>query len=106
MQRYRIRHLPVVDGEHRVIGMLSDRDLRPLFGDSARTQDVEGFRVKDWMSNRVISAGPNDTCRFAARIFSDRSIGALPIVDEQMHLVGILSYVDVLRVLTEREMES
>ena len=104
MRTYQIRHLPVVDGEEQVVGILSDRDLRAAFGnpEAAALRDSaadEELKVRDWMSRPAITVEPGESCVTAARLFANRSIGALPVVGAEDRLVGILSYVDVLRSL-------
>jgi CBS domain-containing protein len=101
-----VRHLPVLDPERRVIGMLSDRDLRVAIGDprllrtdpSARTR-ARATRVADVMSRTVIALDQNEPLTNAVDHLLQEGIGALPIVDGGRHLVGIVSYVDVLQAL-------
>jgi acetoin utilization protein AcuB len=49
------------------------------------------------MSAQVVSIGPDDDLASAIELMLDQRIGALPVVDVERHLVGILSYVDALR---------
>lgn len=106
MQEFQIRHLPVVDSEHVVVGMLSDRDLRTAFGNpqevlSQWSSSDARLRVRDWMTSPALTATPTDDCISTARRFAKSSIGALPVVDPDGHIIGILSYVDVLRALAD-----
>ena len=104
MEEQDIRHLPVVRGEE-VIGMLSDRDLRAL-GISLVT-DVEGMdrlqarfrgKVTDLMSSNVITVDPETDVQEIVDVMLEEKISAVPVVDEDTgRLVGIVSYVDVLR---------
>jgi acetoin utilization protein AcuB len=106
MQELGIRHLPVVDGDGRVLGMLSDRDVRTAVGDPARVLSarhaaaVDLLRVRGAMSEPAITCTLDQGCREIGRLFADRGLGAMPVLDEQGALVGIVSYIDVLRVLT------
>jgi CBS domain-containing protein len=104
MARHGIRHLPVIDAERRVIGMLSDRDVRTALGDAvlvlgarARRLAPEHLCVDDVMTRPVYCGSPDDDIRVAVSAFIDRQIGAMPIVDAEDRLIGIVSYVDVLR---------
>ncbi len=103
----RFRHLPVVDKEGRVIGMLSDRDLRSaqlaltlLKIDVA--EEVKRVLVKDIMQTPVHSISPDASLKEAADLIIKHRIGALPVVDKEGKLIGILSYVDILRAFKER----
>jgi len=104
MAERNVRHLPVIDGNGRVVGILSDRDIRTAIGDPARALDSEqtrvrlqSLRVADVMSQPAVTV--RDTAPFteAAARFVDHRIGALPVVNEAEHLVGLVSYVDLLR---------
>lgn len=109
MVHHNVRHLPVVDGEGRVIGMLTDRDVRTAVGDPRRAIDDDTLRVrvralKVWaaMTTPVVSVLPETPLGEAIGHFVDRRVGALPVVDEEEHLLGIVSYVDVLGVMFPR----
>lgn len=94
------RHLPVVDVDGRLVGMLSERELRvrlgtelERFADAALdllSEDVEGSMRTD-----PITISSSQTVRDALEILTDERVGALPVVDDE-RVVGILSYLDVL----------
>lgn len=85
LRRRRIRHLPVVrDG--RLIGILSDRD--PF---------LEGRRVDEIMTSKVLTARPDCEIRDAARMLAEERIGCLPVVDADGAVLGIVTTTDVLR---------
>lgn len=98
-----VRHLPVLrDGV--VIGILSDRDLRSgggdLNGSLVSLMNQLGGPVTDLMSRDVISITPDRDLDEAIDLFLEHRVGALPVVDPGSDkLVGILSYLDLLRVL-------
>lgn len=99
-----IRHLPVVDGEGRLVGMLSDRDVRTAIGNSLRPLGrkdavvrLESTRVENVMSRRPIHVDEEATLAEAAALLALRRVGALAVVDANHKLQGIVSYVDVLR---------
>ena len=108
MVQYRVRHLPVVDGDGHIVGMLSDRDVRASLGDPAQafTDDtsIPGklLRVHDAMSKPVAVATEDQSCGDAARALVDRHAGAVPVTDSNDVLVGIISYVDLLRAFADR----
>jgi len=104
MEGQGIRHLPVVDGDRRVVGMLSDRDVRTAIGnrrDRSRRGDglvrLRSLRVSDVMSREPFLLQTDAPFREVAAVFVDREFGAVPVVDSTSRLVGIISYVDVLR---------
>ncbi len=104
MQQLRIRHLPVVDGSNSVLGMLSDRDVRTTIGDPTRAfrdgkSRLNGIKVKDVMSSPVITTTANETCKSLARVFITQETSAVPVVADDDRLIGIVSYIDLLRAL-------
>lgn len=109
MQRYGIRHLPVINGDGMVMGMLSDRDVRNAVGDPRRVLggglddsiQLSETRVRDVMSTPVISVRTDETCVNVAHYFADLAAGAVPVVDQDDRLIGIVSYIDILRVLAD-----
>lgn len=107
MSTRKIRHLPVVDGDGQLVGIVTDRDLRQvLFSPAlrARLGDVDGAfnttRVRDVMTWAVVTARPEMDLREAARLMHERKIGALPVVDRG-RLVGIITESDILKAFQE-----
>lgn len=101
MVDHQVRHLPVVD-HGTVVGMLSDRDIRTLAGDPVRfvdTHEEDELAVRDAMSPVALTVHANRPLRDVATELADEKVGALPIVDLDGKLVGIVSYVDALRAL-------
>jgi CBS-domain-containing membrane protein len=104
LQTLEIRHLPVVSETHTLIGMVSDRDLR-----NARIpytmSDLRGAGggeldrpIADIMSSDVLAIGPETEVAEIIDLMLDNKIGALPVVEDATgDLLGIVSYVDVLR---------
>lgn len=105
MAEHQLRHLPVTEAG-AVIGMLSDRDVRTAVGDPIRfTTGPETARlitVRDAMTGPAITVGAHTPLAELAAKFADEKIGAVPVIDRERKLLGVVSYVDVLRALAER----
>jgi CBS domain-containing protein len=105
MTRRRIRHLPVVDSTSTIVGMLSERDVRERIGDPVEYLAIRPKLVTSEPRVSEIMTAPALAVRFdtplseISRKFADERIGAIPIVDGFGALIGIVSYVDALRVL-------
>jgi CBS domain-containing protein len=85
-----IRHLPIVDGL-RVVGLVSDRDVRAVLG-----RALPGTTpVREFMSTDVQTISPDDDLTEAARLMSRLKIGCLPVVDRE-DLVGMITVTDLL----------
>ncbi len=88
-----VRHLPVVDEHEGLVGMISDRDLLRL----RRSSEVLGQAVSEVMSGDVLVVTPTTHVDEIIDLMTENKIGALPVVDADQQLAGIVSYVDVLR---------
>ena len=103
MREHSIRHIPVLDENRRLIGILSDRDLRrpEWVEESLDVSHVynldDNLAVKDLMTTDVKVVYTYDSIRKANRFFIDHRFGALPVLNKEEELVGMLSAVDVLR---------
>jgi acetoin utilization protein AcuB len=106
MRTHRVRHIPVVEGE-KLVGIISDRDLRrPRWAEelddwTAYYQADENHAVADIMTRTPETLRASDDVRKAVAIFRDRRYGALPVLNKDGDLVGILSAQDLLGALDE-----
>lgn len=96
------RHLPVLSTRGKLVGILSERDLRgvgALFKDSNSGIDeflvTEPTTVEKIMVANPITVSPDATVSTAVKIIRDKRIGCLIVTDGE-EMVGILSYLDVL----------
>jgi acetoin utilization protein AcuB len=97
-----VRHLPVLDGD-RLVGILSDRDLKRAMASSATSLGahelnylLDRLRVEEIMTRTIITIGRMSAVEEAASLMVQEKIGALPVTDEG-RLVGIVTETDVLR---------
>jgi len=106
MRTHRVRHLPVVDGD-TLVGLISDRDLRrPRWAENiddwtSYYQVSDDITVKDVMTSHPEVVHTYDSILKAVAIFRERRYGALPVLDKDQDLVGILSAQDLLLALEE-----
>ncbi len=108
MKQERIRHLPVLDDDGELVGIVSQRDMfrgalaHALgYGETAQRRMLGLLVVKEVMTTRVVTVGPGAPIADAARTMVDRKIGCLPVV-EGGRLVGILTESDFVEVLAGR----
>ena len=108
LQSLEVRHLPVVDDENNLVGMLSDRDLGSLMrvfteGEGGQRLIVPLARqlVSDLMSADVLTVNPDADVVEVIEMMLEQRVGAVPVVDGEGGIVGIISYVDVLRSVAE-----
>ena len=102
------RHLPVVDKQGQLVGMITDRDLRSAFPSSMLTETerlqayerVEKATVVDIMSTECVGLTPESTLDDALLLFNREGVGALPVLEDG-RLVGIFSSGDLLAAYKE-----
>ena len=109
----RIRHIPILE-EGRLVGIVSDRDLRdasPALGDAERASALQETRIGDVMTREVITADPQDSIENAAQEMYEHKIQSLPViaeepvvdeasaVAEEEEVLGIITSSDVMRAL-------
>jgi len=86
----------VVDNQHRLIGLVSLKDL--ILAPANRL-------VKDIMETQVVSASPDDDQEVVAKMLMEYDLLALPIVDAEGRLLGIITHDDVIDVMVEEATE-
>lgn len=105
MHRARVRHLPVVNRDGMLVGIVTDRDLRHhLFsprvykdlGVTAVEVLLKAVSVAEIMSAPAISVDPEDELMDVARLMLEERVGSLPVV-ERGRVVGIITETDMLR---------
>lgn len=117
IQEGKFRHVPIVDKQRRMVGIVSDRDiLRHLpFPGKRPPSQTEVFRsdlfrvdpkdpslqlgITDAMTRDVMSVLPSCSFNNAAKILHETSVSCLPVVDKQKKILGMVSVSDVVRTL-------
>ena len=100
LRRFRhnsFHHFPVVDEHLQVHGILSDRDVLNAL---IENNDIQHHPVSRYASRPVVCIRPQADIRQAAQTLYQYNIGALPVVDDQQQLCGILTPSDILRTLS------
>ena len=89
-----IRHIPVVDEQQRVVGIVSSSDLLQAFARHER----RAIPVSEIMQRQVVTVHRKLPAHEAARIMRERKIGALPVLGDRDRLEGVVTATDFLRV--------
>jgi acetoin utilization protein AcuB len=93
MQDCMIHHLPVVDSDHRLAGIVAERDLLlaafHYLGSSVEISEV--------MQRDVVTVAPETPVADAAQLMIKHTIGGLPVVDRKGHVVGVITETDIFR---------
>ena len=103
MAQNHIRHLPIITDDQKLIGIVTDRDIRSAlpyrFIDAPQheREKIEALKVKDIMTADPISISPTYTIQDALLLIQNSKVGALPVVDDDRRLKGIISVRDLLR---------
>ena len=98
MQEKNLHHIPVVNENDKVVGILARRDLKIAamhFGDAH-------VDVSEVMHSPVVSIAPGEPLAEAARQMVENRFGGLPVLDADERIVGILTETDLLRALIDR----
>ncbi|ABK16631.1 CBS domain-containing protein [Syntrophobacter fumaroxidans] len=99
------RHLPVVDEENRLVGIVTDRDIRSampsVFLDENETlkerERLAQMKIKDIMTKNPVTVNPANTLEDAILLMQRMRVGAFPVVDREGKLRGMLSIRDLVR---------
>ena len=98
MQEKRLRRLPVVDRERRLVGIVAERDLLL----AATRYPRAGVDVGEFMATDIVSATPDMDIGAAARLMLEHRVGGLPVL-EGGALVGIITESDIFRRFVEMQ---
>ena len=107
MKNRHIRHIPVISDDEKLVGIISDRDIRKYTPTpvAARKEDCdEEFMqtkvVEEAMTTHPVSTTPGTPIEEAVTLMRDEKIGALPVVSDG-RLVGIITEADIFNAFTD-----
>jgi len=105
MREKKVRRLPVIDKDGKLVGIVSEKDLLYASPSPATSLSIYEMRyllskltVEQVMSHPVIVVHEEDTLEKAARIMADNKIGGLPVTRGEDELVGIITETDIFKV--------
>lgn len=101
-----VRQLPVVRGKE-LVGIITDRDIRSFLGGRLLTSLEERERAMNTKAGTIMSTQPitvsaDDDLRDVIETLIEEKVGGIPVVDEEEGLIGIVTYVDILRCFLEQ----
>jgi CBS domain-containing protein len=99
MEWKKIHHIPVVDKDNKVTGIITSTNLEKIKG-----QDQKLIVARDIMVKDIVTAQSNISIEEANRIMIDKGIGCLPII-ELGELVGILTRNDLIKIIQSKSEE-
>ena len=106
MKENGFRRLPVIDDAGRLVGIVSDRDIKEASPSKATTLDMHELyyllseiKVGDIMTKTVVSISPDATVEKAAVLMLRHTVGGMPVVDTNNIVVGVITDSDIFKVL-------
>jgi len=112
MEQWKVSALPVLEGEGRVVGVVSEADLLPKEefrdtdeGDPAERAKADGVTAGELMSTPAVTVHADASLAEAARIMARRHVKRLPVVDGVGLLQGVVSRSDLLKVFLRDDEE-
>lgn len=105
MKDHDVRRLPVVDSKKRVIGIVSDRDIKEATPSKATTLDMHELsyiltqlKVEEIMTVKPKIVHPLETVEHVALLMEHNNFGGVPVVDDEGVLIGIITDHDIFKV--------
>ncbi|WP_156820824.1 HPP family protein [Dasania marina] len=101
LKRQRFHHLPIINKNGELIGIVTDRDMMRFSLDNSLA-DLRSITVSRIMNKKVITAAEETEIRSIADVMCRQNISAMPITDQNRRLIGIVSSTDILRTLVHQ----
>ena len=108
MREHRIRRLPVVDEDGKLVGIVCERDLvvaSPARAGSLSVWELNRLqataKITEIMTQDVMTTTPDTPIEDVARLMIDNKVGGLPVVDDEGRVVGVITETDIFRTFVE-----
>ncbi len=105
MEEKRFRHIPIVDDDNRLIGLVSQRNVlafstvdQSVVGKDECLENEVGTLLADIMTTELITVTTKDSVRTAAQLIYEKKIGCLPVVNGENELLGIVTDSDFVAI--------
>ena len=92
-----VHHVPVVD-ERKLVGIISTTDIIRL---NITVSTADEWSIEQVMKKNLVTIEIHDTVRKAAQLLSDGIFHSLPVINNDRHLLGIITSTDLIRYLAE-----
>jgi len=106
MRERKIRRIPIVDKDQKLVGIVSERDLLHAEPSPATSLSVWEMNYLLWklklgdvMTKQVIAVTPSTTLQDAASLMIKHKIGGLPVIDTNEHVIGVITETDIFKAL-------
>ncbi|MCS6941077.1 MAG: CBS domain-containing protein [Roseiflexaceae bacterium] len=109
MHRHRVRRLPVIDSDGRLVGIVTEGDINRI--SDSHVHDMRQYNLyhrvadlplRDFMTRNVITVGPDDPVIAVAQLLLRHRIGGVPVVEEG-RVIGVITESDLFRRMVELE---
>lgn len=108
MHERRIRRIPIVNSHNKLIGIVSERDLLHAAPSPASSLNIwemnyllSKLKLSDLMTKKVISVTPATPIQEAASLMLKHKVGGLPVLDEEQHVIGVITETDIFKAFVE-----
>lgn len=102
-----IRHLPIVNDRGSIIGVMSQRDFNRITSPKKDASgeyiydmdDLATYILKQHIIHKVVTLKPEDTIEKAVELMAEKKLGCIPIVTPEDRVIGIVTAIDMLKLL-------
>ena len=108
-QKKDIRHLPIVNSQGMILGIMSQRDLNRITSPKRSSNgdflydpgELAKYILKQHVVQKVFSLSPEDTLEKAVAIMAEKKLGCMPVVGPDGKVVGIVTVTDLLKLFLQ-----